>query len=286
MSLSDQKKAPIYVIGYPKSGTVWVTRLISDALHAPSFGFNQFGEKLTHSLDAGGFERKSDFEVLHCHLTTQNIPDQVDDYSKIIYVVRDFRDAVVSGFFYHYRIDERLVVLNEYSDRNRLNRIFWRRVVFTVEINKLIQSWSCFSGGTSWLGFFIGFVRVVISGKLANKLKGGTVGNWSDHINDWTGFSPNIVVIKYEDLLLNSYAVLKHTIDRLGLSVDKEKLETAIEQNSFEKKKAFFEQQNDPKNIAFMRKGIAGDWQRFLDKKMLQQIAQEHGRTMEKMGYL
>jgi hypothetical protein len=285
MTESGVQKTPIYVIGYPKSGTVWMTRLVADTLQCPSYGLTPAGEKSINNLDASGFDRKSNFEVLHGHLIAQNLPCQINEQSRIIYVVRDFRDVVVSGFFHHYRINEKLVLLNYQSSRYRLDRIFWRRLVFTLEINKLIQHWSCWSGGTTELEFIKRLMRVVISGRFMDKIKGGTVGNWSDHVNGWIDFSPNIATIRYEDLLAGPKKLLQDALSRLELPFYPVQLTEAIDQNRFKKKKSFFENKNDTKNVLFLRKGIAGDWQRFLDKNMLKKIKQKHGVTMELMGY-
>lgn len=285
MLQSSRGKIPIYIIGYPKSGTVWVTRLVADTLNTPSYGFNQSGRVLGN-LDTSGLERQSDFEVLHCHFSVRNRHSSITPSSKIIYVVRDLRDEIVSGFFFNYRIDEKLVLLAETHNHNVVKRRFWRKLVFALEVNKLIRSWGCWSGGNSEFKFFFGVIKVVFTGGLIRRIKGGVVGNWSDHINAWMRFSPNVVVVKYEDLLVDTCQTLTDALHHLDLPYDQTTTEMVIEQHRFEKRKSFFEQQNDTENIQFMRKGVAGDWQRFLSTKMVQHIEEKHGPTMKKMGYL
>jgi hypothetical protein len=113
---------------------------------------------------------------------------------------------------------------------------------------------------------------------------GPSVGNWISHVKYWVEF-PNVCVVKYEDLLIDTYTTLEVSFNKLGIKCSERRLVTAIERQSFKIRKNEFEEKGDKTNIKFMRKGIAGDWQRFLNNKMIRRIRREHGPTMNRWGY-
>ena len=290
--MEQEEKHALYVIGYPKSGNVWMTRLVADALDSPSYGGL---EKAKDVLGAEGHDRQGSHEIIRAHYSRLDKPPEITEDSKVIYVVRDLRDVVVSSFFHVYRIDERLVLLNEYCDGEVRGRKSWRGFVFVLEMNRLIDSCGPpISGGTSLIEFFTGifkqswryrhFHRDVLKGRLFGESPRAYLA-WSDHVSYWTSFSSNVAVVRYEDMLMAPCQTLASAFSKLGVSYDLTRLEEAIERQSFEKRRDAFQEAGDMKNIQHLRKGVAGDWKRFLDARMLQSIKEKHGRLMEKMGY-
>lgn len=95
----------IFIVGYPKSGNSWVSRLIADALDATITGF---GTAVPLSAEDRG---KTEYTVRQLHLKPVDggdvflksaweacIPKW--DGEKIIHVVRDPRDIVISAMHY------------------------------------------------------------------------------------------------------------------------------------------------------------------------------------------
>ena len=85
-----KNKEPIYVVGFPKSGNTWLARLISETLDSNLAPNN--------SIDAADFSenRKGKYIIFKQH-TDENISDI--SKSSVIYIIRDVRDVLVSGFF-------------------------------------------------------------------------------------------------------------------------------------------------------------------------------------------
>lgn len=67
---------------------------------------------------------------------------------------------------------------------------------------------------------------------------------------------------------------------------EEERLADAVDRQSFKKRKESFEKKGDIQSAQFLRKGVAGDWSRFLDEGMLRLIKEKHDPVMEEMGYV
>jgi len=74
-------KINVIVNGYPKSGTTWLTKLVGDLLTA-------------------GTERVSTYACYKSHHNYDELVDQFNDKTKLIYIIRDPRDIVVSGAYH------------------------------------------------------------------------------------------------------------------------------------------------------------------------------------------
>ena len=274
-------RIPIFVIGYPKSGNTWLTRLVGDALNSPTG--SGYGK---HELDLSteGKGRPGPYFVLKSHHSQRDKPEYITDKSKVIYIYRDFRDVLVSSFFHHYRIDEKLVLQEEFTHSGSFSRTIWRKIIFKIEMLNLTRGWGSISGGRSFASVCIGFIK----GRwLRNRdFIGGKVGSWSDHIQYWTKFSSNVFLISYEQLLENPYFRLRSAFEYLNIDYDEQRLLPAIDRQSFKNKKKQFQKINDVVNSLFMRKGVAGDWKRFLSYQEIDFIIKKHGKIMKEMGYL
>ena len=82
-------KEQIHVVGYPRSGNVWMSRLLGDALDSP---VKSGGGKV--SIADEGLDRTGNYVIRQRHL--KRLPSE----GKIVFVYRDPRDVAVS--FAHY----------------------------------------------------------------------------------------------------------------------------------------------------------------------------------------
>ena len=263
----------LYIIGYPKSGNTWMARLISDCLDAEMIG----GDNPIDNADRE-IVRNSRYKVCKSHYSKNSKPKYLDENSKIIYMVRDFRDVLVSGFFHLNKFHDD----NKYVIDNPLNcKWHWLyRLKFNYVTRTMLNKWR----GT----IYVMFVQKILS--LKNILQGKknesslAIGNWSEHVKYWAAF-PGVIVIKYEDLNEDTYHTITKAFYSLGIKYSTSQVKEAIERQSFTTRKKEFKGMGDRLNTAFMRKGKVGDWKRFLDKKLINRIREAHGDVMQRFGY-
>lgn len=254
-------KEPIFIIGYPKSGNTWLARICADALDSPIVTgddpVNQADKKKNY---------RGKFEIHKLHCSKQDKPDYVEETSKIFYVVRDFRDILISGYFFNHKgHNEKRIML---GDRKCLldNGL---KMYFNHQIKRMTKHWTSHE---------LTVLRNFLNGRK------NFVGNWSDHIDYWIKF-PNVYIVKYENLLEDTYFVMKRAFVYLGINYSDQCLREAIERQSFKKRKQEFHSKKDEINQRFMRKGVSGDWKHFLDEKRVKYVKQVHGVTMNGLGY-
>jgi hypothetical protein len=243
----NSKKEPIFIIGYPRSGNTWLARICADVLDAPIVT----GDDLVNQADRKR-TYKGSFAIHKLHCSREYKPDYVTESSRILYVIRDFRDVLISAYFFiHTTHDERRIVLG--GERNFGNRFL--RLYFCHQIRRLIKCWRS---------------NELVS--LRNLMLGSrnTVGNWSNHVDSWIDF-PGIGIVRYEDLLEDTGSAVSVAFEKVRVDWDERRLHDAIERQSFERRKREF--------------AMKGDRRRFLDEKTIRRIRQAHGATMRRQGY-
>ncbi|MBN1131772.1 MAG: sulfotransferase domain-containing protein [Bacteroidales bacterium] len=125
--------------------------------------------------------------------------------------------------------------------------------------------------------------------KLYNQLR-QDLSDWSGHVRSWTEQSGLPVhVIRYEDLLRDSFKTFSEALDFLELNYHRDQFEKAIRNSDFrilqaqEQKKGFKEKA--PKSESFFRSGRAGTWKTLLDQETIRFIIDKHGPLMKHYGY-
>ena len=190
--------------------------------------------------------------------------------SKVVYIVRDIRDVLVSWFFHCNRW---------VSDEKAANNHLYNQYM-NYEIRKSIDRLHG-SIKSECIAAIRGLVKLVTNGESDRMI----IGGWSDHVNLWA-HHPNIVVVRYEDLLKDSECELRRITDLLGLAVHDGDIEEAVRNQSFKKKKVDFQQKGDVKNARFLRSGKPEGWRRFLSPSTVNEIEYKHADIMIKFGYL
>lgn len=266
-----QEEAPIYVIGYPKSGNTWLLRMLCEICDA---NINQTDEinRATYKESRKNIIHKSHFEDI----------SKLHSNGKFIYIVRDIRDVLVSGFFYtHHFINENSVINKNNIDIGSL--LF--RCYFKYQIKQLNLRWQYNKVTTfkHWILSLLVKLKDLITRRqpLPKKIN----LNWSEHISYWAN-RPNIHLVRYEDLLSNTTLEMEKILNFLHLSYSPEDLNNIVHEQSFQIKKQQFKNKGDIRNTQFMRQGRSGDWIRFLDNELVNEITQSHEKCLLMMGYL
>ena len=91
----------IYVVGYPKSGCTWLTRLLTRALNgrAVEYPMNKTGRDLAADVNKD-IKGDSGYRISKIHFTPKQFKEKFGNNQKIVYIQRNIYDVLVSSFFY------------------------------------------------------------------------------------------------------------------------------------------------------------------------------------------
>lgn len=176
--------------------------------------------------------------------------------AKIICVIRDGRDVCVSHMFHILRREEYQWFRDEQEGHDRRKHFVEGEgppcPLFTPEtLSFFAQNW----------------VRSMEGARRAKELCG-----------------PRYMDLKYEAMLEDTERVVTQVFEFLGVSTETSIVRRAVEENSFERKSGGRRPgQADP--LAFVRKGIAGDWKNYFsddDKALFKRVA---GHMLVELGY-
>ena len=253
--MNNENRTPIYIAGFPKSGTTFTTRLIGDALNSPTGGSipgQDHKEPASEGHDRPGkyVIRKGHFKILDGDPGTKSaVPRAHEIYipklsggERVIFLVRDPRDICVSGSFYFN------VPMKQY-------------------LNDLIH-------GTGKCRFF---------------------GGWREYVEKWIYTNTNyyqITTVRYEDLVRQPYLTMTRILEVIeGEVKDENRLAEAIKRNRFDAMKKRVEREGDTmplgmlQNKRLVRKGIVGDWRNHFTDEMNDLSWQHFGNIMKLLGY-
>ena len=246
-----QVNKSILLVEYPKSGGTWLGQLISGYFDIP-FPRNKFP----------GFNRS----VYHGHYLPKN---NILNNKKIVLLVRDGRDVMVS--LYHHQL--------LWNNKNRLHPkdvLYHRKNVPFDDFENVKDNMEA-------------FIKYTFTNR-PSKLQHYTyMGDWVEFNQAWLDKikkgNNNIYIIKYEDLLKDTYKAM-HTMlkDFFKIEdVDEATLKEIVHKFSFEnqtKRKQGVEQKE-----SFLRKGIAGDWKNYFTKEAEEEFMKHAQTTLFDLEY-
>ena len=216
----------IYVAGYPKSGTTWITRLLGDVLNCKTGGSTPAEDSKEIATEI--FDEKSNITVRKGHFILMDNISRIPVIKphrlhwkalrpknhKVVLIVRDPRDIAVSGAF-HWKV----------STRDFLN--------------DMIKG----TNGMRTMGPWIVFMR-----------------EWLAKYKKF-----DAVIVRYEDVLQGSASFEKLLTD-LGFIVNNKMIAESYERQNFQNRVIDVIQNGHKYNLGrafnlrFMRKGVVGDW--------------------------
>jgi Sulfotransferase domain len=114
---------------------------------------------------------------------------------------------------------------------------------------------------------------------------------WSQHYLSWTTLpSFPVLVIRYEDMLTDSFNTFKKAVNFIGLEYSDSEIQAAIDASSFEKLKKQEEEngfrEKNPNSPRFFNNGTSGTWKGKLTEEQIAKVIADHGEVMRELGYL
>lgn len=256
-------KKNIVITGYPKSGTHWLSRLTAELINAPlkgNWGINLLGQFIEE-----GNDRISDFECYKSHHTYEEIFDIWDkDIYKIIYVIRDPRDVIISGSHFYRFIFPGL--------RYYLYKLPQGKFVCTKLEGVLNRTIGLYNKRKVMM-------QAVLRGKSSTNIKCNI--SWKNHYESY--MPDKALFIKYEDVLLEPVAACKRILEYLKVSKTLNEIKTAIENQSLTNR---LNDKLDKHKFRIVRKGSCEYWKQTMKMKELSIIDRELSQDLKKFNYV
>lgn len=116
---------------------------------------------------------------------------------------------------------------------------------------------------------------------------------WGEHVNSWLfskNKSTNILVVKYEDLIINCLEQLKRIVNFIGLEATEKQLQSSVEASNFENMRRLEVERGRPYQTkerveVFVRKGKPGNWRDFFGLEEKAIFNSREGKFLIKLGY-
>ena len=278
----------IWIASYPKSGNTWVRSIISSLVYSNDGNFDfdllkkihqfpskKYFEKFTKDfqniyelkkywIDAQNWINVNKeikfFKTHHINCKIGEHPfTNINNTIGTIYVVRDPRNLVKS-FTNHYSIS-----------KDSAKKFITSRESVTGAIGGMSKQYNIFT----------------------------ILGAWKDHYKSWTKNNNNLLLIKYEDLLLDPLKEIRRIIKFLekmiNFNYNDIKIKNIISTTSFEKMKkkenekgfdeaAQAKNNNDKINFFFL--GKENKWEKYLNENDTKYIIDKMGDEMKELGYI
>ena len=281
-----------WIASYPKSGNTWIRTLLS-AYYFSSDGV--FQENLIKNI--GQFPEKRHFKDFNYDQkivtdTTKlwvRAQEKINLEKKLIFFKTHNAFGNVNGNSF---TDQNNSVGAVYIVRDPRNVITSLKNHYELDDNKA-YSWMC--NEKNYLYDVDNFAEDGYSDFQF-------IGSWSTNYKSWKIQKKiPIKIIKYEDLLNQTYFVIKDLLEFINSltknesKVNKEKLKKAVNSTLFEKlkdneeKEGFSEavmSKKEKKKISFFNLGPKNDWTKILDKNLTEKIEQAFEESMKDLNYI
>lgn len=118
------------------------------------------------------------------------------------------------------------------------------------------------------------------------------ISTWSTHVQSWLSAEDlPVYTVRYEDIAADPVGEFSDILDFLDApDLTTERVENAVEQTRFDRMQALEAEHGFPESTAdqeqFFRSGTTDGWKDELPTEVARKIEDDHGETMERLGYL
>lgn len=276
----------IWIASYPKSGNTWLRSIITSLLYTTD---GIFDFKLIKKIKQ--FPTRNQFQEF-----TKNFND-INEISKFWLLAQDKINLTEEIKFFKTHNLNCAVNKNSFTNKSHtLGTIYVVRDPRNL-VNSIKNHYN--KGNDEEAKNFLISKKILSRVPKDNEADIATLlGSWSDHYNFWTKRNSNLLLIKYEDLILDTKKELERIIIYLKkfmtVEINPEKIKNILNTTSFdhlkdlENKGLFNENVYDSKKnkIRFFNKGPSNDWTKVLDKKIQDDIEKIFYKEMRELGYI
>ena len=257
-------KRKIIIVGYPKSGNTWLTRLTAELVGCPVAGFLYAYRQ--DEIAVEGQERESPYVVYKSHHQLSELTAEDRSNADIIYVIRDPRDVYLSG-------------INYFKLR------FFRRVNWS-KLGKLAPVFRDADGLINSLYHRINVKRAVRRAVLYGdeRVNRWCRTSWGEHVHPYLA-TENVLKVRYEDLLNEPEAVSASILQFLDLPPTPSHITKAVERQSFARVRNKFTAAGETEKAAFLRRGEAEQWREGMPGKHRARFQKVFGDLLERLRY-
>jgi len=253
----------IVVVGYPKSGCTWATRLVAELVGCPVAGFWQSDKK---EIAVEGEHRVSDFRCYKSHHQLAELGIQPNDPDTwLIYVLRDPRDIAISAANY-FQFD-RFPGLAALFRSVRRGEKLYRHTLYPLLVSQNYRL-ECMT-------------EALLHGSA--EVHNWCRVSWREH---WRPYEQaGVPIIRYEDLLATPEEQSRRILGHLEIERSAGTIAAAVESQSFERKKEALRRSGESGRAKFLRVGKSGQWREKLPAHLQARFTEELGAELARWGY-
>jgi hypothetical protein len=241
-----------FIVSYPKSGNTWTRFLVGNLMYPDGVDFSNINRLVP---DPGDLSKRYLKGLRRPRILKTHFPFD-PRYKKVICVVRDPRDVVLSE--YHFDI-KRKVIDEDFPIERFVSRFV------AGEVNHDAGSW------------------------------GENVGSWVAARQNGKKFQSgqNFLLVRYEDMVDDPKSELGRIARFLGIDPKAERLAKAVERSSADRMRKLEKLQghlwsstkDTRQDRPFVRAAKAGGWRTGLPTSCIREIESAWGRLMRELGY-